>query len=122
MKVKITGYNDAIDGKPLVVKKTTRALAELQQQTGWDMSKLTQAELSVYGGLMAVFCALHNAGFNPSWDELLDRDTDDFELIEEPGDNRRQEVEEPDPQMSRADSDPGGDNRAADPAPEEQTA
>lgn len=107
MKIKIHNYADAIEGKDLVVKKTTRNLAELQQQTGWDMSTMTQAEAAVYGAAMAAFCALRNAGFEPQWEDLIDRDVEDFELIEEPGD-KRPETDVVDPPQPLEGSDPGG--------------
>lgn len=112
MKIKISNLNPAIEGKALAVKKTTRILAELQRQTGWNMAQMTEAEAAVYGAAIAAFCALQNAGFEPKWDDVLDLDTDDFELVEEPGDNRP-EADAVDPPQPRADSDPGGAAPAA---------
>lgn len=96
-----------IDGHELLVKKTTRALVEWQRQSGLDASTMTRGQTAAIGAALAAFCALHNAGFNPSWEDLMDRDVDEFDLIEEPGDNRPDQVAVvPDPPQRPADSGP----------------
>lgn len=104
-----------IDGRELVVRKTTRAMVDLQRQAGWRIDKLTEAETFGYAAAMSAFFALHNAGFNPSWDELLDRDIEDFQFVQEPGDERTAVDagdDAVDPPSSPADSDPGVDEGA----------
>lgn len=95
-----------IDGRELLVKQTTRGIVEFQRQSGIVMHELSKAELAPYAPALAAFHALHNAGFNPSWDELLDRDVTDFEMIQEPGDDRTVVVDAVEPPSSPADSDP----------------
>ena len=104
-----------IDGRELLVRKPVRVLIELQQQTGWKMEDLDKkvSEADSYGIAIAAFCALRNAGIPTTWEEILDRDTEDFEPVDEPGDNRP-EVDAVDPPQAPSDSDPGG----ADPSPE----
>lgn len=115
MKIRIAGVaND----NPLLVKKTTRALIELQRQTGWDLSKLTEGEQGAVSAASAAFFAMHNAGLNPQWEELLDRDLDDFDIVPEPGDKKvgaTAEADASDPHSSPAGSDPGGESVAAEP-------
>lgn len=96
-----------IDGRELLVKKTTRTLVEFQRQSGIDLSKWDSGDAAVYGNAFAAFCALHNAGFQPNWEELLDRDLDEIEIVEEPGDTRTAEADAPEPMRSRQASDPG---------------
>lgn len=109
-----------IDGRELLIKRRVRDMIELQLQTGWKLEDLKQKveEADAYSLPISAFFALANAGFSPVFEELLDRDPADFEQVEEPGDVARaaEEGDEPDPQISRTDSDPGG-AEAAD-APE----
>lgn len=106
-----------IDGRELLVKKRVRDIVELQRQTGWKMEDLeTQVQKSDVLSLpMAAFFALANAGFTPVFDELLDRDPEEFELVEEAGDSR-EGGDVTDPPQSRSDSDPGGDELEAETA------
>lgn len=99
-----------IDGRDLLVRKPVRVLVELQQQTGWKMEELDAriAEADSLGIAIAAFCALRNAGLPTTWVEVLDRDVEDFEPVEEPGD-RREDDDASDPPSSPSDSDPGGD-------------
>ena len=103
-----------IDGRELLVKKTTRGLVALQQQTGWKLEDIDKRAREGYAGAMAAFFALVNAGFSPVWDEVIDRDIEDFEFVKEAGDERfePQGDDASDPQSSRADSDPGGNEEA----------
>ena len=106
-----------VDGNDLRVKRTTRGMVELQQQTGWDLSQLDHYTKQGYGEAIAVFWALTNAGFHPNFDEICDRDLEDFTFTPEPGDDKTAatpEADAVDPQTSPAGSDPGG---AAPPEP-----
>lgn len=102
-----------IDGRELVIRKTVRVLMELQHQTGWkmeDIGKKSQ-EADSLGIAIGAFCALRNAGIPTTWEEILDRDVEDFEQVREPGDpDERQEDDASDPPRSPSDSDPGGDD------------
>lgn len=107
-----------IDGRDLLVKRTTRGMVELQRQTGWDLAALDTYTKEGYGAAMAAFFALSNAGFSPVFDDLLDRDLADFKFTAEPGDEApapATEADAVDPQTSRADSDPGGAEAPAEP-------
>lgn len=97
-----------IDGRELLVKKTTRGLVEWQRQSGISMPKMSQLELEGYAPAMAAFFALHNAGLSPVWEDLLDRDVEEFGMVQEPGDVR-DSGDASDPASSLAGSVPGGD-------------
>ncbi|QPE05313.1 hypothetical protein IT882_04390 [Microbacterium schleiferi] len=83
MKIKIKGIEHE-----LVVRKTTRILAEFQNESGINFSEWEKKDAAVYGTAFAAWCALRNAGYEPKWDDLIDRDIDEFEVIQEPGDSR----------------------------------
>lgn len=106
-----------IDGRELLVRKPIRVLVELQQQTGWKMEDLDKHinGADSLGVAVAAFCALRNAGIPTTWDEVLDRDVDDFEPVAEPGDEREGD-DASDPLSSPSDSDPGGDGAEAEEA------
>lgn len=99
------------DGRELVVKKTTRAIAAFQRVTGWRLDKMSQDDVAIYGPAMTAFWALTNAGIvtehnaAEQWDALLDRDLEEFEVIQDPGDVREAEPA-PDPQTLPAVSGP----------------
>lgn len=104
-----------IDGRELLVKKRVRDIVELQRQTGWKMEDIDK-QVAVSDALaipMTAFFALANAGFNPVFEDLLDRDPEDFELVEEAGDTR-EGGDVTDPPQPRSDSDPGGDEHKAE--------
>lgn len=107
-----------IDGRELVVRKPVRVLIELQQATGWKMEDLDKkvSETDSVGIAIAAFCALRNAGIPTTWEEVLERDVEDYEPVEEPGDDR-EDTDASDPPRSPSDSDPGG----AEPEPEAAT-
>lgn len=77
-----------IDGRELRVARSTHTLVEWQNQSGKPMSWLASTEGQAYALAFQVFCALHNAGFEPKWDELLDVDTTEWVFIKEPSDDR----------------------------------
>jgi len=98
-----------IDGRELLVKKRVRDIIELQRQTGWKLEDLDKQVAAADALSMPVtaFFALANAGFSPIFDELMDRDVEEFEIVEEPGDDR-EGGDVVDPPQSPSDSDPGG--------------
>lgn len=104
-----------IKGRELRVVKSTRVLVEWQNQSGHTLSWLATEEGQVYALAFQAFCALQNAGFEPKWDELLDVDTEEWEFIKEPSDNRGQ-VDAPVPPSSLADSEAAGDEGTNQPA------
>lgn len=114
MKIKIKGWAAAIEDQPLRVVKTTLGMVNLQQATGWKLQEIDDKARGGYAPAITAFFALTNAGFDlgaPEWEQLLRWDLEDMEMIKEPGDERfePQEADALDPQTSRADSDPGGD-------------
>lgn len=84
-----------IDGRTLVAKNMDTApirhVAELQRQTGWKLEELRDnvQKIDIYAAAVLLFLTLHNAGFTPTWDDVLDRDLSELEIIQEPGDERR---------------------------------
>lgn len=110
-----------IDGEELVVRKSTLAVDAWQRQSGHGLAWLSEKEHQIYGPAFAAFCALATAGKNPSWDELLLRDIDDFQVVQEPGDERpAPEVEVP-PSLPAA-SDQGAAGELTETPAEEPTA
>lgn len=101
-----------IDGRELDVKKSTIAVDAWQRQSGHGLAWISEPENQIYGAAFAAFCALASAGLNPSWDELLHRDLDDFVPVKEPGDDQT-EVDASVPPSRPADSGPAGDDGAA---------
>lgn len=79
-----------IDGRELVVRKSTIAVDAWQRQSGHGLAWLSEKENQIYGPAFAAFCALASAGLNPSWDELLLRDIDEFDPVPEPGDEQKE--------------------------------
>lgn len=105
-----------IKGRELRVVKTTRILVEWQNQSGKTMPWLAEDEGKAYGLAFTVFCAMQNAGMEPKWDELLDIDTDEWQFVKEPSDDRRA-GEPPVPPNSLAASVEGADEGASKQAP-----
>lgn len=112
MKIKINGV---ADGRELKVRKTTRILAEFQEESGIDLGSWQKKDAAIYGNAFAAWCAMRNAGMEPKWDDLLDRDIDEFEIVQEPGDSRGEKPGDvADPQVpSPQDSSPGDEAPAA---------
>lgn len=77
-----------IDGRELRVARSTRTLVEWQNQSGHPMGWLASDEGQAYSLAFQAFCALHNAGFEPKWEQLLDVDTAEWVFIKEPSDER----------------------------------
>lgn len=114
MKIKIKtrlASAPASEGQTLRVVRTIGGIADFQRATGWKVAEIEEQiqAADIIGVAIGTYFALANAGFKPDWDEILGSDPDDFEPIKEPGDARGQEADAPDPQKSRADSDPGGE-------------
>lgn len=101
-----------IKGKELRVVKTTRILVEWQNQSGKTMPWLATDEGKAYGLAFSVFCAMQNAGMEPKWENLLDVDTDEWQFIKEPSDDRRA-GDAPVPPSSLAASEEGADEGQA---------
>lgn len=101
----------AAEGQTLRMVRTIGGVADFQRASGWKLAEIEDQikAADVIGIAIGTYFALTNAGFKPDWQELLGSDPDDFEPIIEPGDRRDQEADAVDPQNSRADSDPGGD-------------
>ena len=102
-----------IDGRELLAKTPDNArlrdLIELQRQTGWKMQEIeTQVgEADIFAVPLTAFLTLANAGFSPKWEDILDRPASDFQVVQEPGDVREGDAQ--DPPISPSDSDPGGE-------------
>ena len=99
-----------IDGRVLLVKKRVRDVIELQRQTGWKLEEMDKKlkEADAYSLPITAFFALANAGFTPIWEDLLDRDPEEFEPVADAGDER-EGLDASDPLSPPSDSDPGGD-------------
>lgn len=93
-------------GRTLKVVKSVRTMSEWQNQSGQKMPWLASDEGQLYALAFLVFCAEHNAGMEPKWDDVINTDIAEWEFIQEPGDER-QAGDAPVPQNSLATSGEG---------------
>jgi len=114
---KITFAGVTVPAKTLDTAKVASLLA-FHKVTGWNLSAIkTKAEEHEVNGLMAMaWLSLWEAGQHPDWDQIQGATLGELVPEEEAGDTRPTESEgdAADPQLSRADSDPGGVERPAD--------
>lgn len=114
-----------IRGHDLIIKQITKCrnvdIIELQRQSKLKMAEIRAQveEADHLGNVIASFLAQHNAGFRPTWDELLNGTLEDLgEFIAEPGDELAESEDEAEgnPPSSGAISAEGGEAETSTPA------
>lgn len=120
MKIRIK-YGQA-DGKELVAKNLQSArlrdVREFQRESGMKLEEVKEeVELSdgaALGTAIVAYLSLHNAGFTPKWEDILDQPQEAFEMVEDELDRIKREEAEAEqkaaadtPQPARTDSRPG---------------
>lgn len=116
---KLTFDGVTVPAKTIDTAKVASLLA-FHQVTGWNLKQIKEkAEEHEANALMAMaWLSLWEAGQHPDWDRIQQATLGELTPEEEPGDRRPVEADAPDPQMSLADSDPGGEQPLEAPANE----
>lgn len=109
---KLTFDGVTVPAKTIDTAKVASLLA-FHQVSGWNLKQIhAKAEEHEANALMAMaWLSLWEAGQHPDWDRIKDATLGELTPVEEPGDQRPVEADVPDPQTSRADSDPGGEQQ-----------
>ncbi|WP_295787506.1 hypothetical protein [uncultured Microbacterium sp.] len=117
MRIKIAGHDLAV--KNLDTARI-RSVAELQQQTGWKLPEIRTlvAENESYSAAVVTFLSMRDGGVSTTWDDVLDTNFNEVQVIAEPGDVRIAQEAPADPQSPSGASAPDDAPQPAEPPTE----